>query len=217
MEQPTGIWAAPGRGRSSASKVMQRVNRRRTAAIAALSLALFISDLSENGADHSESPRECGGRIQPPVGADVVGVSGPRAGEKKVHVQKVTHESSSRMALTRSGVIGGASGGATRTGRPNFPARDAPAWARRAGAPTSHPPARMKPCRPDADGGPGEFWCVAVNVSPAESQVPAARSPRASEHSGHGIPEVRASWNSAFGLRTNLNFTSAQIIQLLRE
>lgn len=45
----------------------------------------------------------------------------PRRGQPEVDVQEVAHGSSLRMARIRSGVMGGAPGGATRTGRPNLP------------------------------------------------------------------------------------------------
>src|SRR5439155_23127502 len=64
---------------------------------------------------------EVGDGVQPPIGADVIGVSRPRTGEEEVDVEEMTHGSSFRMALTRSGVMAGAPGGATKTGRPNLP------------------------------------------------------------------------------------------------
>ena len=51
----------------------------------------------------------------------MVGVRLPSTRDQKVHIEQMTHASSSRSALTVSVVIGGTPGAETRTGRPNLP------------------------------------------------------------------------------------------------
>ncbi len=58
---------------------------------------------------------------EPSARSDVVGMRLPSTGDQKVHIEQMTHASSSRSALTVSVVIGGAAGAETRTGRPNLP------------------------------------------------------------------------------------------------
>lgn len=64
---------------------------------------------------------EAGETLQPAVRLAVAGVRLPRAGGQQVHIQQMAHSSSSRIALIRSAVMGGAPGGATSTARPNSP------------------------------------------------------------------------------------------------
>jgi hypothetical protein len=58
---------------------------------------------------------------EPSVCSHMVGVRLPSTRDEKVHIEQVTHESSSRSALTVSVVIFAAAGAETRTGRPNRP------------------------------------------------------------------------------------------------
>ncbi len=58
---------------------------------------------------------------EPSACSHMVSVRLPSTGNQKVHVEQVTHASSSRSALTVSVVIFGADGAQTRTGRPNLP------------------------------------------------------------------------------------------------
>lgn len=58
---------------------------------------------------------------EPPARSAMLGVRLPSTRDQKVHIEQMTHASSSRSALTASVVIAGAPGPETRTGRPNLP------------------------------------------------------------------------------------------------
>jgi len=58
---------------------------------------------------------------EPSACSRMLGVRLPSTCDQKVHVEQMTHGSSSRIALTVSVVIAGAPGAETRTGRPNLP------------------------------------------------------------------------------------------------
>lgn len=58
---------------------------------------------------------------EPSAGSHMVGMRLPSTRDQKVHVEQMTHGTSSSSALTVSVVIGAAPGADTRTGRPNLP------------------------------------------------------------------------------------------------
>lgn len=56
--------------------------------------------------------------VEPRESADVLGVGSPAACQQQVYIQQKTHGKSASAAFTKSEVIAGAPGGATRTGFP---------------------------------------------------------------------------------------------------
>src|ERR1700678_327375 len=58
---------------------------------------------------------------EPPARSDMAGMRLPSTRDEEIHVEQMTHGSSSSNALTVSVVTAGAPGAETRTGRPNLP------------------------------------------------------------------------------------------------
>jgi hypothetical protein len=70
-------------------------------------------------ADRAGRERFCA--AEPSACSHVLGMGLPSTRDQKIHVEQMTHGSSSRIALTVSVVIAGAPAAETRTGRPNLP------------------------------------------------------------------------------------------------